>query len=641
MSSPDGSLGEIAANLHSEGCSLEAQLSDDAVTLLSGKIGPEVSIESGKLIFSTLEERNKKAVSYHIEVLGESASPDDVFTLAHNLYLREYDVEDKLSGRLVATYAQGADLLLMAAEAISGKSSAEVFEVLHTLEAALPYCKQLTANGLIALCKAQFEATRHDLMSGHIFNMVRPRLEGDPATCEAILDTLRIQMSEDAGPIYGCATRALAATYKEVVISRLLQDSYSQNVELAVNAVWMLGVLASETVLPSELQPEIWQVFENQSQAVDAGIQRAAVLATEKALGVWPGAGDKLLSLAQDGDNTALLAMSQALLYRGDLLENLGLLDRFFASLVKTPGHLSGIVNNIDFVLDGLIKHGRSGIAVEFMESWIVETLSFSEADEFCEKLNSACNSIFNENKIFQRLLTRWLASPHHTLVRAAADMVSTLAVRQVDDLNLDLDTVLKLDTPSFLYMIRKIIGHILNEKSLVSLACSMVTEELVQRYGPNILKELFVDEIGMDYPGEVVARLKNIKENNSSHYVVEFCNSMIAEIEAYFESIKILPRLNDLCPPSRWERAFLKEQRKLIEHQKNKAEEKSIFRRLATVVPLKAGGASFSRFDGIYREPNKLSSISASYTLPRRHVLDPVGYEIHSLFLRIAKQGE
>ncbi len=641
MNSHCRTLGEIAANLQSEGCSLEAQLSDDAVALLSGNVGPAASIEGRKLLFSTLRERNQQAVLYHLNVLGESASPSDVFALAHDLYLREHQAEDKLSGRLVATYAQSSDLLLMAAEVISGKTSVEVFDVLRILEAAFPYCKQLTANGLIALCKAQFEATRRDLMSGHIFNVVRQRLEFDPATCEAILNTLRIQMSEDAGPVYGCATRAWAATSTEVVISRLLQDSCSENAELAANAVWMLGVLANEIVLPSALQAKIWQVLDNQSKVADPDIQRAAVLATEKALGVWPSAGEKLLELAQDANDTALFAMSEALLFRADLVENLGLFDRFVASLVKTQGHLSRIVNNIDFVLNDLIKNGKSNVAVELMERWIVETLSPSEADEFCDKLNSTCNSIFNEKETIQRLLTRWFASPHPALVRAAADMVTTLAVHQVNNLSLDIETILKMDKASFLHMTRKIIGYVMNEKSLVSLASSMVTEELVQRHGLDILKELFIDEIGMDYPGYVLTNLNDIKEKAHSRDVIEFCNYIISGIETYFRSIRSLPRLNDLSPPSRWERAFLKEHGKLMERQQKRAEEKSIFRKLVTVVPLKAGSASFSRVGSVYREPTKLGSFSASYTLPRRHILDPVGYEIHHLFLRAAKQGE
>lgn len=641
MSAPWKRLGEIAANLQAEGCSLEAQINGDDAALLAGALGPGVAIQDGKLVFSSLEERNKRAVAYHLDALGGSASAEDVFSLARDLYRREHRADDKLSGRLVAAYAQGADLLLLGAQVISGKASANVFDVLHTLEAAFPYCERLTANGLIALCRSQFEATRRDLMSGRIFNVIQQRLQSDPATCEAILDTLRLQMSEDAGPMYGCATRAWAATSPDLVVPRLLQDGCSANAALAANAVWVLGVLAGEGILPSAFESATWQMLDNQSGAADPGIRRAAIMAIEKTLGVWPDAGNKLLELASDADETALLAVSQALLFRANLMKDLSLFKKFVDSLIKTQGRLSGIVENIDFVLDELIKGGQFDVAVEFMERWVVETLDPTEADEICNKLHSACHSIFNEKAPFQRLLTRWLASPNPVLNRAAADMVTTLGIHKVNDLSLGLGAVLAMDKPSLLHMTRKIIGYVTNEKSLVSLAGSMITEELVQKHGSDILKELFVDEIGMDYPGEVISHLSGVKCASCSQDVIVFCDLVISKIEEYFAAIEKLPRLGDLRPPASWERAFMKEQGKLMEVHRKKAEEKSVLRSLMTVIPLKAGGASFSRFDGVYREPTKLGSFSASYTLPRRHALDAVGYEIHQLSLRVAEFGE
>lgn len=641
MGVPRKRLVQIAANLQAEGSSLEAPLTDNDLALLWGNVAPEAAIEGQKLVFSTLEERNKAAVAHHLDVLGESASPEDVFALAHDLYLREHRADDKVSGRLIAAYAQGADPLLIAAQVISGKSTAGVFDVLSSLEAALPYVDRLSTNGLIELCKSQFEATKLDYMSGHIFSVIRQRLQFDLETCQAVLDEICPQMSDKFGPLYGCATRAWAAAAPNLVVSRVLQDCVSSNVTLAANGVWVLGLLGGDRLVPAELELATWQMLSASSKAGEPAIRRASVMAIEQALDVWPEGVQRLLDLASEGDETALFTISRVLLFNQKLVSDPGIFEKCMCCLARVGADATGTIDNVDQILSRLIREGRPEIAVSYMEKWIASTLGASGADKFCDILDSACHSIFERMDVLPGVLTRWLISPEIPLARAAADVVSALAVRKITHIGLDLDLIRGVDKDGFLHVMRRIIGYVTHEEILLSMIMSVMDDVIVCRYGDDILHDVFVNEIGMDYPGDVIGRLEEVCGSPPSEQVARYCRKYIVDINQYFSSLDELPRLDELRPPASWERSFWKAESKLMEEAQEKANQKSVIRQLMSVVPLKAGCASFNRFNGKYSNPSNLGSVSASFSLPRRHTLDAVGYEIHRLYLRSAKLGD
>jgi hypothetical protein len=70
-------------------------------------------------------------------------------------------------------------------------------------------------------------------------------------------------------------------------------------------------------------------------------------------------------------------------------------------------------------------------------------------------------------------------------------------------------------------------------------------------------------------------------------------------------------------------------------------AQKDSIFRQIATEIPIKAGIGTFSFRNGTYSDTSFLKSFSHSVSLPRRYVLDSIGYDISRLYYRIAKRED
>jgi hypothetical protein len=70
-------------------------------------------------------------------------------------------------------------------------------------------------------------------------------------------------------------------------------------------------------------------------------------------------------------------------------------------------------------------------------------------------------------------------------------------------------------------------------------------------------------------------------------------------------------------------------------------ANEKSIFRQIATQITIKAGRGTFNFRDANYGPSMKLESISHSIELPRREAFDPIGNSIRHFGFRLAKRDE
>lgn len=83
------------------------------------------------------------------------------------------------------------------------------------------------------------------------------------------------------------------------------------------------------------------------------------------------------------------------------------------------------------------------------------------------------------------------------------------------------------------------------------------------------------------------------------------------------------------------------KERDKVMAKNQEISNEDSFLSKIATRIPLKAGIASFhynDHFNTGYGEPSYLHPFSSSYSLPRRHVMDNVGYEIRTVMFKTAK---
>ena len=226
-------------------------------------------------------------------------------------------------------------------------------------------------------------------------------------------------------------------------------------------------------------------------------------------------------------------------------------------------------------------------------------------------------------------------------LPAAAAGLLSYAKLHGFRKPEFSVDRLDALDRSDLLFLTRRLVGFIYAETDSVSLTMSMFKSRDVTSRALPILRSLIVDEIGYDYPDAMIEELKSFAENLTDLELNAFVLSAIEAIQSRVNDIASLPRLIELRPPSSLHRPLARARATQMNKAMEGARKDSLIRQLATEVPIKGGKGYFSFHEGTYTEPSYLKSFSHSITLPRRVVLDEVGYEINLFMLRNAKRGE
>jgi len=155
------------------------------------------------------------------------------------------------------------------------------------------------------------------------------------------------------------------------------------------------------------------------------------------------------------------------------------------------------------------------------------------------------------------------------------------------------------------------------------------------------VLHALLVHEIGYDYPGSTVASCKAAAETCISEEAKAFLARVVDSLEQIGAAFSDLPRLKELSPPLKLRRQFALARAKQMSDSVEQASKKSVWRQIATQIPIKAGRGTFNYRDASYGPSVQMSSISHSIEMPRREIFDPVGNAIRLWEFRLAKRGE
>jgi hypothetical protein len=164
--------------------------------------------------------------------------------------------------------------------------------------------------------------------------------------------------------------------------------------------------------------------------------------------------------------------------------------------------------------------------------------------------------------------------------------------------------------------------------------------DSVAKRFLP-IFEEVLTKEVGFDFPAVTCERLRVLKVDSENPEIQAMCGRVINYIDDYFAVLKALPQIKELRPSQDLRIKMQKQQSKTMEVHKKAADENSIVRELATFIPLKAGVGSFSFRDGEIGQSSYLQSFEHSIALPRRHVLDAVGYELSQFGYRTSQKGQ
>lgn len=631
-------LASIARQLHARGDeSLEIEIpTGTRLAPPTGEVG--VLVGGSTVRFSCLADLNRIVAADVARELGPDGLADSARLLAaaKDLWRREIGRADQASGRLLATAAAvGVDVLRLAAGALGDRM--RVFEVLHVIEAMLPYCDELPLDSLLALNDAQFELTRGDLAAGMFFGKLQVWLQSHSAAAVRLLDSLLATPMEQRAPLIGATWQAWFASEPAAAAEALLLSADRRELPLRAVTTRLAGRMLQDAHIPTELAARLDALLLHRLASGEQPERNAALEAATGLLHLRRTFDDVLLARAETRDQEALAYIAVALSQHDEQLRRVNLFFRWLAPCIHLGQKYEGALDRLDYTLSQMLRADgpERNATLAFLLAW-VEAQPFENANDvrFAKLFNLSAAVILNSASLRAHVVTQWLLADSRNAAAAVAGLVSGMRHTEPTELAFDSELLAQVPDSDLLYLTRRLIGYVINAEQLLSLALSLLAiPDATRRVFP-FMRSLLIDEIGYDYPGTTIRRLEAELPTVTIAGTRELLEEVKQRLQADMAQLDGLPRLKELAPPPVLRRAFQKARAKQMGLAMASAQSGSILQQLVTRVHLKGGEGSFQYMPEVqrYTEPVKLKSMSYSFELPRRESLDPVGnaYRMH-----------
>lgn len=629
-------LNEIAAVMLQENSDC-MEFSENDLVMLEGHLDSTISINGNILRFISDEERYKHAAKHFSSqcYINDQCIPDKWMEVASKLAPFNETLDLFLSYTV-----NDIDPFLAAAEAIVNGTE-ELWRVLDVVRRSVSKIDNVNISSIIQLCDAQHEHTKRDLMRGRLFNEIGSRLETRPELCFEMLAALRPIFREDITSLYTTTIQSLAKFDADAAYCEAINDLTSEDNLLHANALWSLGVMKARGYL-SEPQSGtlLTHCISNIEDQVDE-IRNAALQSIVKgALIDNDFAGE--LSEQIDLRNVDAICFLASELFHADYaeLKSNQNFDQWTTSFEHIPFEREGIVDTIDCILDKMYKEGDAGQVITVIEKWLIQQ-GYDKNYPITKILNSITCEILQDPDTLSHILTTWLVSDHQPLTLAAHEIFSHCVIIRFYEPKFNIDVVNNYEREDIRLLLRRMLGFVDNETQLLSLTLSLLESVDAPKRTYSFIESVLREEIGVDFPDDTVKKLEEVKSGTNQPELISLCDRVLKSINDYREALSNLPRIKELEPnPQHVERYYIERDKYMREVQKE-AEKDSIIRQIATTTPLKAGTASFSFFQGEYREPSPLHAYKRYVTLPRRFVFDSIGLELRKMSYRHSRKGE
>jgi len=307
--------------------------------------------------------------------------------VAHDVWQHEIGNDDSVAGRLLALVHEAEDIFLIAARTIESETI-EVFDVLHVVEAALPFLRKIEPESICALCTAQHERTKNDLASGVFFSQLEMRLTRLPDTCRLIHTHLRSDISQDTVALHPTSILALAYSSGGEAVTLAYEDAESQNVTLRRAALWTLGRLLTTARVTKATIPAVSTIIIANMSDPDEQVRRTAIHAAAQAITVTRRFDLSLLDMGKIGDQEVLAALSQVLLFNANNMKGKAGFKKWVRLLCNLKPSSKGAIDYFDNILRKLISDDmQQQFVISCLTEWTKNNVNYTHRDNYFAEL--------------------------------------------------------------------------------------------------------------------------------------------------------------------------------------------------------------------------------------------------------------
>ncbi|WP_353116575.1 hypothetical protein [Nitratidesulfovibrio sp.] len=637
-------IGAIAERLHSQSInSISCVLAPNELSACDTHTDMW-TIEAEKISFANLEARNQCAAAYvFADKIDNSdcASDREIFTVALQLYQQEIGHEDSAAGRFLALANENINILGLAADIINSDEMA-VFSVLRLVGLALPFLQHIEKESLCTLIEAQNPKTEGDLAAGLIFRAIEDALATRTKLAWDIYHHAIENITDSTRRLVTSTMLALANSGQEhAAINRVLLDAHSSEALIVQSAIFSIALILDANKIDNKYHRKCYETLRKKSKSHIAEIKNLSIHAMGIASKKHREMRADLVSIAKSGDRHALHVMSvfiSAIIDETDILDiYTDILDALSNATLET-----NCAHEIDHIFSKIIcNYNQTDASINSIESFIVRNSSGATSDaSTIDNLNQTIMCISKDKKLLSRLIARWLTSDVPQLTQACHSLIKYLWLHGVRSVKFDPHTIDDMDNHTLLLLARRMLGFIYHEEPLLTLTLSLLeTKNAPERTYP-LVRDLLINYIGIDYTHETLQAIENLTKANDVILTKEL-TSIRDVIATYQKNIDDLPDLQELNSPIKLRRAIALNKEANLRAIQDSAGEQSVLLKLIKRIPVKAGVGWFSVENDRIGETNNFQTISHSIAIPKRSIIDPVGYSIEGILFRSSKRGD
>jgi hypothetical protein len=294
-------------------------------------------------------------------------------------------------------------------------------------------------------------------------------------------------------------------------------------------------------------------------------------------------------------------------------------------------------------LMDWLPQDALQGAVVKFLAMWICSQDGKDiEAGALEAGFSHSVGGITDRRELLSETVTRWLVEDDRRFPLAAYTLVSHMRVHRKGPITLAQTVLDGLTNNELRFLIRRILSYLVGDEMLIPLVFSLVYTRDARDRTFGFVRQVLVSHVGYDYPTQTVEYLRTQHEvPGHGDDIRQLCSDVIGQIESRTAVLDKLPNIKELRSEFAKVRRFKKERSRQMNESYEAASKKSIWRQLATHIPLKAGRRTFQVIGNRYTDPTELKEYSHSVALPCSEITDPAGAARERLLFRKAKRED
>ncbi|MCW8922267.1 MAG: hypothetical protein OQK69_01370 [Gammaproteobacteria bacterium] len=574
-------------------------------------------------------------------LIAKINNPKEFFSELHSICMSEYQEKTKQLPKVIVEInkEEGVDFCEMAVAAMNDGFGC--FNVTPVLDDSLSDM-ELNMDSVLSLMECLFEGMKND-MAGHV--QFKP-FEGLITKQPEFLRRLLLELLKQNKPfIVGYISSIYQGLSKgdENNVHKELINLITYKSEYVLMAIAdALGALNYKTTKNLKLVKGTLHALEELECKKSNDIDYIIILAYMKLLNYSEKPKKKIVKYSESESLTVKNAVSRVLfLSQGDC----GNEDWFSEALLNLSDvdcTYKGIIDNLDYVLSGLIENNNNfQLAETFFISWIINSNYHSKSEELSELFNSTFAAFLNRRDNLEKLLTKLFNHDDMKAHSAASEIVSYCKLRKVPDLKLDKQLLKSLSYVDCLYICRKILGYVISSEYLCSLCFSVFDAFPRNKKIQGLIYEVFRFHIGASYPGKTIEFLKDVSSQTKSKNKKEVASQVVQDIENYYSQVDNLSKLKEMVAPRQRMHKIHIERNKKMAVAMEESQSKSPFMSMVSKVMIKHGTGSFYFMNGKYSEINKMGKFSTTMEIPHTEITHPVDSAMDSMNFRLARRGE